>query len=193
MLELLQQPWHWAFSGFMIALIMFILLFWGKNFGMSATMRTMCAAGGAGNKISFFDFDWKAQRWNLLFAFGAVLGGYISATYLANPEPVKISAATIAHLQGWGISYPTNIAEGTGYVPLDLYNWETLFSLKGFILFVVGGFLVGFGARYAGGCTSGHAISGLSNLQIPSLIAVIGFFIGGLLMSHLLLPLILTL
>ncbi|CAA6828576.1 MAG: Probable transmembrane protein [uncultured Aureispira sp.] len=193
MLELLQQPWHWAFSGFMIALTMFILLFWGKSFGMSATMRAMCAAGGAGKKISFFDFDWKMQRWNLLFAIGAVLGGYVAATYLASPEPVKISAATIAHLQGWGISYPSTIAEGTGYVPLDLYNWETLFSLKGFLLFVVGGFLVGFGARYAGGCTSGHAISGLSNLQVPSLIAVIGFFIGGLLMSHILLPLVLAL
>lgn len=193
MLELLQQPWHWAFSGFMIALTMFILLFWGKSFGMSATMRAMCAAGGAGKKISFFNFDWKAQRWNLLFAIGAVIGGYIAATYLASPEPVNISSATIAHLQGLGIDYPSNISEGTGYLPLDLFNFETLFSLKGFLLFVVGGFFVGFGARYAGGCTSGHAISGLSNLQVPSLIAVIGFFIGGLTMSHLLLPLILEL
>ena len=193
MLELVQQPWHWAFSGFMIALTMFILLFWGKSFGMSATMRAMCAAGGAGKKISFFNFDWKAQRWNLLFAMGAVIGGYIASTYLASPEPVNISSATIAHLQGLGISYPSNIAEGTGYLPLDLFNFETLFSLKGFLSFVLGGFFVGFGARYAGGCTSGHAISGLSNLQIPSLIAVIGFFIGGLLMSNLLLPLILEL
>lgn len=193
MLELLQQPWHWAFSGFMIALTMFILLFWGKSFGMSATMRAMCAAGGAGKKISFFDFDWKAQRWNLLFALGAVIGGYIASTFLASPEPVHISSATIAHLQGWGIDYPNTITEGTGYLPLDLFNFETLFSLKGLLLFVGGGFCVGFGARYAGGCTSGHAISGLSNLQIPSLIAVIGFFIGGLLMTHLLLPLIVQL
>lgn len=193
MLELLQQPWHWAFSGFMISLTMFILLFWGKSFGMSATMRAMCAAGGAGKKISFFDFDWKAQSWNLLFALGAVLGGYIASTYLASPAPVNISPATIAHLQSWGIAYPNTIQEGTGYLPLDLFNFETLFSLKGLILFVGGGFLVGFGARYAGGCTSGHAISGLSNLQIPSLIAVIGFFIGGLLMTQFLLPLILEL
>jgi len=193
MLELLQQPWHWAFSGFMIALTMFILLFWGKSFGMSATMRAMCAAGGAGKKISFFDFDWKAQRWNLLFALGAVIGGYIASTFLASPEPVHISSATITHLQGWGIDYPNTITEGTGYLPLDLFTFEILFSLKGLLLFVGGGFCVGFGARYAGGCTSGHAISGLSNLQIPSLIAVIGFFIGGLLMTHLLLPLIVQL
>jgi uncharacterized membrane protein YedE/YeeE len=193
MLALLQQPWHWAFSGFMIALTMFILLFWGKEFGMSATMRAMCAAGGAGKKISFFDFDWKAQYWNLLFAFGAVIGGYLASNYLASPEPVNLSAATIAHFQNLGISYPNTVTEGTGYLPLDLFNFETFFSIKGFLLFVVGGFCVGFGARYAGGCTSGHAISGLSNLQIPSLIAVIGFFIGGLTMAHLLLPLILEL
>ncbi|WMX16356.1 MULTISPECIES: YeeE/YedE family protein [unclassified Aureispira] len=193
MLELIQQPWHWAFSGFMIAFTMFILLFWGKSFGMSATMRAMCAAGGAGKKISFFDFEWKKQGWNLLFALGAVIGGYIASNYLTSPEPVQISSATIAHLQGWGINYPSTIAEGTGYLPLDLFNFETLLTLKGLLLFVGGGFFVGFGARYAGGCTSGHAISGLSNLQVPSLIAVIGFFIGGLLMTHILLPLILKL
>jgi uncharacterized membrane protein YedE/YeeE len=55
---------------------------------------------------------------------------------------------------------------------------------------VIGGFLVGFGTRYAGGCTSGHAISGLSNLQFASLIATIGFFAGGLIATHLLYPLL---
>ena len=54
----------------------------------------------------------------------------------------------------------------------------------------IGGLLVGFGARYAGGCTSGHAISGMSALQLGSLIAVIGFFLGGLTMTYLLFPLI---
>lgn len=193
MLELIQQPWHWAFSGFMIALTMFILLFFGKNFGLSATMRTMCAATGIGSRISFFAFEWKNQSWNLLFALGAVLGGFIASTYLTSPAPVQISTATINHLQELGITTPTSLEEGTGYVPLELFNFEVLFSLKGFLLFVIGGFLVGFGARYAGGCTSGHAISGLSNLQVPSLIAVIGFFIGGLSMTHFILPLILKL
>lgn len=191
MLEFIQQPWHWAFSGFMISLIMLILLLYGKSFGMSATMRAMCTVAGAGSKVSFFDFDWKQQRWNLLFALGAVLGGYIASNFMASPEPVQISAATIEHLQSWGVATPQVVEEGKGYVPLELFNFETLFSLKGFLLFVVGGFFVGFGARYAGGCTSGHAISGLSNLQIPSFIAVVGFFIGGLLMTHFILPIIL--
>jgi uncharacterized membrane protein YedE/YeeE len=193
MLELLQQPWHWAFSGLMISFIMFVLLFFGKSFGMSSTLRTACAACGAGCKVSFFDFDWKCQRWNLLFAAGTVLGGFIASRFLVSPEPLAISAATIQHFQPMGINFPTAAGEGSSYLPMDIFTWETLFTLKGFLLFVLGGFLVGFGSRYAGGCTSGHAISGLSNLQVPSLITVVGFFIGGLTMTHFLLPLILKL
>lgn len=194
MLEFIQQPWHWSISGLVIAFVMFLLLFFGKSFGMSATMRAVCAAGGAGKKISFFDFDWvNTQGWNLLFALGAVIGGFIASNYLMSPEPVQIAEATTAHLQQMGIAVPQSLEEGTGYIPKEVFNFEALFTLKGFILIVVGGFLVGFGARYAGGCTSGHAISGLSNLQLPSLIAVIGFFIGGLLMTHILLPIILKL
>ena len=78
-------------------------------------------------------------------------------------------------------------------VPTDIVNWQSLFTLRGFILMVVGGFLVGFGTRYAGGCTSGHAISGLSNLQWPSLIATCCFMLGGFIMANLILPLVLSL
>ena len=74
--------------------------------------------------------------------------------------------------------------------PGSLFNWNYLFTWKGLFLFVGGGFFIGFGTRYAGGCTSGHAITGLSNLQLPSLIAVIGFFIGGLFTTWLLFPII---
>ena len=101
--------------------------------------------------------------------------------------PPQISAATISDLENVGIVYDGQIA------PMSIFRWPNLFTLKGFIVIVGGGFLVGFGARWAGGCTSGHAISGLSNFQIPSLIAVIGFFIGGLLMTHIILPFILKL
>lgn len=191
-IDLLKQPWHWAFSGFMISLIMFLLLFYGKSFGMSSTLRTTCAMVGAGKKIGFFNIDWKAQRWNLLFAIGAVFGGYIAANFLASPEPVAISTATIDHLESLGLQYPQSTKDGMGYIPMDLFSWENLSGTRGLTLLIGGGFLVGFGARYAGGCTSGHAISGLSNLQLPSLIAVIGFFVGGLTMTHFLLPIILN-
>lgn len=184
MLELLRQPWPWYVSGAAIALIMVLLLFFGKSFGVSANLRTMCTIAGAGKRVKFFDFDWKTQKWNLLFLFGSVLGGVIASTLLHNDEPLKLSAATVNDLKSLGIAF-----DG-GLNPSALFGAEVLGSAKGILILLIGGVLVGFGARYAGGCTSGHAISGLSNLQIPSLIAVAGFFIGGLVMTHLLLPFI---
>ena len=79
---------------------------------------------------------------------------------------------------------------GQSYLPAEIFSEESIFSLKGFYILIVAGFMIGFGTRYAGGCTSGHAITGLSSLQFPSLLAVIGFFIGGLIMTWFLLPLI---
>ena len=187
MLDLLLGPWHWAVSGVLISLVMFALLYAGKQFGVSSNLRTMCTIAGAGRSVEFFRIDWRAQRWNLLFVAGAVVGGAIGTTLLANPEPVAISAATEASLATLGIDAPSSGAQGGGYVPHELFSiaeasWQTLAFL------LVGGFLIGFGTRWAGGCTSGHAISGLSNLQVPSLIAVVGFFVGGLVMTWLVLP-----
>ncbi len=193
LIEFISQPWHWAVSGVMIVFVMYLLLWFGGEFGVSSNLRTMCAIGGAGKKHDFFNFNWKDQLWNLAFVGGAIIGGYIAVTFLASPEPVQIAESTQAYLQSVGIATPQTLSEGTGYVPAELFNLEALLTIKGFLLLVVGGFLVGFGTRWAGGCTSGHAISGLSNLQLPSLIAVIGFFIGGLLMTHVILPAILTL
>ena len=190
-IEFISQPWHWAVSGAIIAITMFLLLYFGKRFGVSSTLKTMCAMGGAGKRIPFFDYDWKSQTWNLVFVLGAIIGGFIASNYLASPTPVQISSDTIQHLSTLGISTPTTLSEGSGYLPSDLLNFQNLFTLKGFILMIVGGFFIGFGTRWAGGCTSGHAISGLSNFQMPSLIAVIGFFIGGLFTTHILLPFLL--
>jgi uncharacterized protein len=184
MLELLRQPWPWYTSGAVIALVMVVLLFFGKSFGVSSNLRTICAACGAGKRVGFFDFNWRAQTWNLLFLVGAVLGGFISAQFLSTDVPVQVSPATVQDLQQLGISAPT------GFQPEEIFGLEALLSVRGFGLLLAGGFLIGFGSRYAGGCTSGHGISGLSNLQLPSLIAVIGFFIGGLISTYLLLPLI---
>jgi uncharacterized membrane protein YedE/YeeE len=182
MLELLRQPWPWYTSGAAIAFIMVLLLYFGKSFGVSSNLRTICTIAGAGKKVKFFDFDWTTQKWNLLFIFGAVLGGVISSTLLKNDQPVQISDATIADLETIGVSFDGNLN------PSQLFSLDAVLSIKGFLALLVGGFLVGFGARYAGGCTSGHAISGLTNMQLPSLIAVIGFFIGGLATTYLILP-----
>lgn len=163
---------------------MAVLLFFGKSFGFSSNLRVICSACGAGKKVKFFDFNWRSQVWNILFLVGAVIGGFISAEFLSNGEAVAISQETIQDLEKMNISAPE------GLQPKEIFSMEALFSIRGFLLLLVGGFLIGFGSRYAGGCTSGHAISGLANLQLPSLIAVVGFFIGGLITTFLLLPLI---
>lgn len=193
MLEFISQPWHWAVSGAGIVLVMYVLLWFGGEFGVSSNLRTMCAIGGAGKKHDFFNFSWKNQIWNLVFIGGAVIGGFIATHFLASPEPVQISTETQIHLQSLGIQTPTTIAEGRGFVPQEIFAPAEVLSPSSLVILIIGGFLIGFGTRWAGGCTSGHAISGLSNLQIPSLIAVIGFFIGGLLMTWVFLPIILTL
>jgi uncharacterized membrane protein YedE/YeeE len=186
MIEFISQPWPWYVAGPVIAMVMMGLVLFGKSFGISANMRTLCSALGAGKSCEFFDFDWKAQTWNLVFVVGLVLGGYIAAQYLSDGTPIGISEQTRADLVQYGLDDP-----GAELVPASIFNWQNLASVQGILMLVLGGFLVGFGTRYAGGCTSGHAISGLSELQLPSLIAVVGFFIGGLFISYLILPLIL--
>ncbi|MEM9928575.1 MAG: YeeE/YedE thiosulfate transporter family protein [Bacteroidota bacterium] len=190
MFDVLLGPWHWAISGVLIASVMFALLYAGKEFGVSSNLRTMCTIAGAGKKSDFFKIDWKAQRWNLLFIMGAVIGGLIASSLMTNPEPVAITTATEAWLATLGIDAPSTGAQGSGFVPKEIFDLDNLLGANlPFLLF--GGFFIGFGTRWAGGCTSGHAISGLSNLQVPSLIAVVGFFIGGLLMTWLILPAVL--
>jgi uncharacterized membrane protein YedE/YeeE len=193
LIEFISQPWHWAISGFMIVVVMFLLIWFGRQFGVSSSFKAICAIGGAGKKYSYFNYDWKSHDWLLMFIIGGAIGGGIGSTLLASPAPVQISAETIADLQAIGISTPKTMAEGAGFVPLEIFNFEALMTVKGFILLIIGGMMIGFGTRYAGGCTSGHAITGLSNLQLPSLVAVIGFFIGGLLVTHILLPMIMAL
>lgn len=193
LIDFISQPWHWAVSGAMITVVMLSLLWLGGEFGVSSNLRTLCTIGGAGKRHEFFRIDWKKESWNLVFIAGAVIGGFIGSHLLTSPEPVQISEATIAHLQSVGIDTPRTLAEGQGYVPAEIFRGESIFSVSSLIILIIGGFLVGFGTRWAGGCTSGHAISGLSNLQLPSLVAVVGFFIGGLTMTWLILPYLLTL
>lgn len=184
MREFITQTWSWWFSGSMIAAIMFFLLYFGQSFGFSSNLRTLCAAAGLGKKTKFFDFNWKAQTWNLVFLVGAIVGGFIAKQFLSSDVPLEISQATINDLSKLGIAAPASLQ------PAELFSLDAILSIKGFLVLATGGLMVGFGSRYAGGCTSGHAISGLSDLQVPSLIAVVGFFIGGLIMTFFIFPLI---
>lgn len=179
------EPWPWYISGPMIALVMFLLIMVGKNFGMSANLRTLCTICGAGQKATFFKFDWKAQKWNLMVVLGAIIGGFIAVNFLTTDPTVHINPKTIENLNALGFD-----SAGSMYLPDELFNNAVFSDMRTLALLALGGLLVGFGTRYAGGCTSGHAISGLSDLQLPSLIAVIGFFIGGLFMIHVLFPIL---
>ncbi len=185
MIDFLSQPWPWYVAGPLIGLVVPALLFLGnRQFGVSENLRHMCAATLPG-KIEFLQYDWKAGVWNLTIIVGVLIGGFIAHTFLANPDPIAISEATRSDLAGLGIS------DFSGLVPAQIFSWSGLASLPGVVMIVVGGFLIGFGARYAGGCTSGHAISGMADLQLPSLIAVVGFFAGGLITTYFILPILL--
>ena len=187
MLEVLKQPWPWYISGPLIGLTVPLLFILGnKSLGISSSLRHICAACVPA-KIPFFQYDWRKERWNLFFISGILIGGIIAANVLANPLPVQVNEKLAAELAGYGIT------DYNGLVPKQLFNWQSLLSVKGFVMMVVGGFLVGFGTRYAGGCTSGHAITGLSTLQWPSLVATCCFMIGGFIMANFILPFILSL
>ncbi len=182
-MESLYGTWHWSISGFLIGMTMLMLIYFGKTFGMSSNLRTLCTIIGAKRQSKYFDFDWRAQKWNLAVVLGAILGGYFATHFLSNGNIVELNANTLLKLQELNIDIPNG-----KIVPDALFSIEAMFTPKGFIILLLGGFLIGFGTPYAGGCTSGHAITGLSNLQLPSLIAVIGFFIGGLIASYFIIP-----
>jgi uncharacterized protein len=187
MLEWISQPWPWYVAGVFIGLTVPALLLLGnKTFGISSSLRHICAACIPA-KIPFFNYDWKKESWNLYFVVGTLLGGFLAAQFLSNPEDIVIADATKAHLQANGV------IDFAGMMPSDVFSWDALFSVRGLVFTVFGGFLVGFGTRWAGGCTSGHAIMGLSNLQWPSLVATCCFMVGGILMTWFGIPFLLSL
>lgn len=187
MLETLSKPWPWYVAGPLIGLtVPFLLLIGNKTFGISSSLRHICAACLPAG-IPFFKYDWRKEAWNLFFVGGIAVGGLVAATALANRDPLVLAESTATYLASKGITDTTHL------LPTEIFSWEQLFTLRGLVFFVIGGFLVGFGTRYAGGCTSGHAIMGLSNLQWPSLIATVMFMVGGIVMTWLILPYLLTL
>lgn len=185
-MTLFTTPWPWYVSGAAIGATMLTMLFLGRRFGLSTNLKTLCALGGVGRVSRYFADGWRPHVWNLVFAFGALLGGSLTALLGAKERVIAISDGTIARLDELGIS------RNAGLMPDSLFGPQAFSNPWAWALWIVGGFLVGFGARWANGCTSGHGISGLSALQRGSLLALLGFFGGGLLATHLLYPWVLS-
>lgn len=186
-IELLKQPWPWYIAGPLIGLVAPALLLIGnKSFGISASLRHTCAMIIPA-RIPFFKYAWKREMWNMVFVVGILIGGVLASMYLANPESIIITPELRTDLASYGVT------DVDGLLPNQLFSWDSLLTLRGFLMMVVGGLMVGFGVSYAGGCTSGHAILGISNLQWPSLVATCCFMIGGFIMVNFILPYILSL
>ncbi|EOZ93279.1 putative transmembrane protein [Indibacter alkaliphilus LW1] len=180
-IEWVIQPWPWYVAGPLIGLTVPALLILGnKSFGISSSLRHVCAMCAPAN-IPFFQYNWRKEMWNMTFVLGILIGGVIASAFLSNPETIVVAESTQRDLAALGITDYSKL------LPAEIFNWENLFTLKGLIFFVFGGFMVGFGTRYAGGCTSGHAIMGISALQWPSVVATIFFMLGGFFTTHFLL------
>lgn len=184
-MDFILQPWPWFIGGPLIALSLLLYFYFGKNFGASTNFETLCTIAGAGKISDYFKKDWKDRDFALMFVIGLIIGGIISAKYLIPEQTINLNPVTVEELTELGFS---NV--GSQYFPDEIFSNEVVLSLKGFLILLTSGLLIGFGTRYAGGCTSGHAITGLSSLQIPSLLAVIGFFIGGIIATWFIIPLI---
>jgi len=180
----MEQPLPWYIAGILIGIVVPVLLLLGnKTFGVSSSMRHICASCVPAN-IKFFKYDWKKEIWNLFFIAGIFGGALAASLFWGNSSVLSISENTLNSLRQYGLS------DFSGHMPAEIFSLTEIFSLRTLVFIVFGGLLVGFGTRYAGGCTSGHAIMGLSNFQMPSLIATISFMGGGFIMVHLLMPLL---
>ena len=186
MTEWWLRPWPWYVAGPIIGLFPALLLLLGNRpFGVSSALRHVCAAT-CPSTLEYFRYDWRrVGGWNLAFTLGILIGGILAGAVFANPDPVNIASDTKATLLSLGVR------DFTGLMPSDVFNWANLATLRGLALMVGGGFVVGFGAAYGGGCTSGHGLSGIADLQVPSIIALMGFFAGGIAATFLLMPFLL--
>ena len=160
MLAWILEPWPWYVSGPLIGLtIPLLLLLTGKNLGISSSLRHIGAACAPGSGLPYLGGNYNWRKHTWNLVF---VGGVIIGGFIGN---FLLSSSP------------------TYFLPAGYQ------SLTGVGLLFGGGILIGFGTRYADGCTSGHTIMGLSLLNWPSLVATIFFFVGGLFSTWLILPL----
>src|SRR6185503_18250690 len=121
-MNILTQPWPWYVAGPLIGLMVPLLLLAGnKAFGISSTLRHVCAAC-IPTKAKFFDYDWKVESWNLIFALGMVIGGLLAGYFFANPNPIELSESAIADMNKLGVK------NYSGLIPSDVFNFSALLT-----------------------------------------------------------------
>jgi uncharacterized membrane protein YedE/YeeE len=144
---------HWALAGLGIGLITLLLLWTTSHrLGISSSFEDVCSLVLKAPYLQRKEIT-SGRGWRLPFLFGLLLGGVTSA----------------ALAQGW---HPT-WALGVFDEAIALGNPGKL----GWMF--VGGLFIGFGTRMAGGCTSGHGIFGISNLEPASIRATLSFMAAG--------------
>jgi len=180
--DFLISPWPWYVSGPIIgSMVPLLILIGSRSFGISQNLEHICAmAKPATINIKLFNYDWRVATWSILFTVGVIAGGYLAGIIFANPEPIQLSEATLNMLA------QRNIAPPSQFNPPEIFS----VNFSNTLLLLTSGLLIGFGTRYAAGCTSGHAITGLATLQIQSVYAVIGIFAGGLLAANYITPML---
>ena len=149
-----RPPLHWALAGAALGAITLVLLWTtGTRLGLSTTYESLCRLV---SPLPYFQRPSLGGRgaWRLWFALGLVLGGAASAALGAGWRPTW-ALGPFDDAIGWG---PAGKAAG-------------LFG---------GGVLVGLGTRIADGCTSGHGLFGLANLEWASLRSVLAFMASGI-------------
>ncbi len=150
--------WPWWVAGPAIGLVV-TLLAWvtGKALGVSTGYGTLCAVG---SRLALFRAREFSETWRLWFIAGLPLGGLVASLASGDFSP--------------GLTFGT----------LDVLTRDSLAAKAGLLL--GGGTLVGAGARWAGGCPSGHSIVGIAQGAASSLIATMGFMVGGVVVFNLL-------
>lgn len=154
-------PWYIAgpLIGLMVPLLLFVR---EKQFGLSSSYRYI--GSFILPKNSYFNYDRSKDAWQVHFAIGIVCAAVLIFQFdLYTPQNLDSSKEYLRHFQ-------------------------EVYSLQNWLMFAVGGIFVGFGARYAGGCTAGHCIMGNSILSLSSILSTCMFFAGGLIVSHFVLP-----
>jgi uncharacterized protein len=184
MLDFLSKPWPWYISGPLLGLMVPVLLLTSnKPFGVSSSLRHICAAVFPG-KPEYLKYKWKEKSWSLVMMLGVIIGALLAVFFLDGNRAPLLSDSATAMFALWGLD-PASALQ-----PAEVFSLSALGSPAAFVSLIAGGFLVGFGTRYSNGCTSGHAIMGISMLNPGSIIATISFFAGGTLVSNFIVPLL---